>query len=78
VDRRQLPPSDATTVDVGRPSQCDTSAPGPELCIVVPTLNERANIEVLVDRVALALLGIDWEIIFVDDGSRDRSVALLR
>ena len=78
VNRRQLPPSDATTVDVGRPFQCDASVPGPELCIVVPTFNERANIEVLVDRVALALRGIDWEIIFVDDDSRDGTLDIVR
>ena len=78
MDRGHLPPSDATTVDVGPPSQCDTSVRGPELCIVVPTFNERANIEVLVDWVALALRGIDWEIIFVDDDFHDGTLDIVR
>jgi dolichol-phosphate mannosyltransferase len=43
----------------------------PELTIVVPTFNETANIAPLVERIAEALVGIDWEVIFVDDDSPD-------
>jgi dolichol-phosphate mannosyltransferase len=43
----------------------------PELSIVVPTLNERENIVPLIERIEAALAGIDWEVIFVDDDSRD-------
>ena len=42
-----------------------------ELCVVIPTLNEVANIEPLLERLGLALAGIQWEAIFVDDGSSD-------
>jgi dolichol-phosphate mannosyltransferase len=42
-----------------------------ELCVVIPTLNEIANIEPLLERLGLALAGIQWEAIFVDDGSSD-------
>lgn len=42
-----------------------------ELCIVVPVLNEADNVDQLVERAEAALTGIDWEIIFVDDGSTD-------
>jgi dolichol-phosphate mannosyltransferase len=45
--------------------------PGPELCVVVPTFNEAGNVAVLVERLAQVLLGIDWEIVFVDDDSPD-------
>ena len=43
----------------------------PQLSVVVPTFNETDNVTELRDRVALALTGIDWEMIFVDDDSPD-------
>jgi len=43
----------------------------PQLSIVVPTFNEVGNVVELRDRVAAALPGIDWELIFVDDDSPD-------
>jgi len=43
------------------------------LAIVVPTLNEAANIEALLSRIESALAGVRWEIIFVDDDSQDRT-----
>ncbi len=42
-----------------------------ELAIVLPTLNERANLAPLVARLDAALAGIAWEAIFVDDNSAD-------
>lgn len=44
---------------------------GPEFCIVIPVLNEHGNIAVLVERLRATLAGIDWEAVFVDDGSTD-------
>ena len=41
------------------------------LSIIIPTLNERENIEPLLGLLAAALLGTEWEAIFVDDDSRD-------
>jgi len=52
--------------------------PGPELSVVAPTLNERDNVEELVRRLDLALRGVDWEIIFVDDDSHDGTAELAR
>lgn len=43
----------------------------PDLCIVIPVLNERDNIAPLVERLEHALEGIAWEVIYVDDNSRD-------
>ena len=43
----------------------------PQLSVVVPTFNETDNVTELRDRVALALTGIYWEMIFVDDDSPD-------
>lgn len=42
-----------------------------ELAIVLPTLNERNNLEPLVERLDAALAGVAWEAIFVDDNSPD-------
>jgi undecaprenyl-phosphate 4-deoxy-4-formamido-L-arabinose transferase len=52
----------------------------PEISVVVPVFNEEACLPELFTRLYQALdgLGTPYECIFVDDGSRDRSVALLR
>ena len=50
----------------------------PQLSIVVPTFNEVANVGELRDRVAAALDGVDWELIFVDDDSPDGTSSVLR
>lgn len=42
-----------------------------ELSVIVPTFNERGNVETLVNALEAILHGIDWEIIFVDDDSDD-------
>jgi dolichol-phosphate mannosyltransferase len=42
-----------------------------ELAVVIPTFNEIANVEAMLDKLALALAGISWEVIFVDDNSPD-------
>lgn len=43
----------------------------PKLTLVIPTYNERSNIEPLVASVRLVLSDIPWEIIVVDDDSPD-------
>jgi glycosyltransferase involved in cell wall biosynthesis len=47
------------------------------LSVVIPVMNEEGNIAPLIDRIADALAGIAHEVIFVDDGSRDRTVAAI-
>jgi dolichol-phosphate mannosyltransferase len=42
-----------------------------ELTVVVPTFNEAENVPLLVERLARALVGIEWEVVFVDDDSPD-------
>ncbi|MBV8131388.1 MAG: glycosyltransferase family 2 protein [Alphaproteobacteria bacterium] len=54
------------------------STAGPELTIVVPTLNERDNVGPLIDRLYRLLLGVDWEAVFVDDDSADGTAEHLR
>jgi polyisoprenyl-phosphate glycosyltransferase len=53
----------------------------PELSIVVPCFNEEACLRVLYDRLtaaARASIGTDYELVFVNDGSRDASWSLMR
>jgi dolichol-phosphate mannosyltransferase len=48
------------------------------LTIVVPTYNERDNVEALLARIDTALAGIVWEVVYVDDDSPDGTVAAVR
>jgi len=50
----------------------------PQLCIVVPTFNERDNAPVLFGRIDAALKGIPFEVIFVDDNSPDQTWQVVR
>ncbi len=49
-----------------------------QLSLVIPTYNERANLEPLIRRIAAALDGVRWEVIFVDDDSPDGTAAAAR
>lgn len=46
-------------------------ADAPDITIVLPTFNEAANVEPMVDRLDRALRDVRWEVIFVDDNSPD-------
>jgi undecaprenyl-phosphate 4-deoxy-4-formamido-L-arabinose transferase len=52
---------------------------GPAVSVVIPVYNEEANLEVLYERLERVLEegGRPYEVIFVDDGSRDRSLEIL-
>ncbi|MBI4757098.1 MAG: glycosyltransferase [Betaproteobacteria bacterium] len=51
----------------------------PELSVVIPVYNEESGLQALFDRLypALDALGLGYEILFINDGSRDRSAAIL-
>ena len=49
-------------------------ADSPAVSIVVPLFNEEENIPILQAELAVALTGLDYEVVFVDDGSSDRTV----
>lgn len=52
----------------------------PALSLIIPVFNEAASLEDLYDRLthALKMIGRTYELLFVDDGSRDGSMDLLR
>jgi polyisoprenyl-phosphate glycosyltransferase len=54
--------------------------PSPELSVVVPVFNESANIAPLCDRLVpiLSRVAQSWEVVFVDDGSEDDTLAAIR
>jgi dolichol-phosphate mannosyltransferase len=47
------------------------------MTVVIPTLNEVGNVEILLERLSLALAGVEFEAIFVDDGSSDGTPELV-
>ena len=49
------------------------TASSPEISVVVPLFNEEESIAILQTELSAALKGLDYEIIFVDDGSVDRT-----
>ena len=50
------------------------SLPTPEVSVVIPLYNEQDNMKVLQQELHAALAGLAYEIIFVDDGSKDDTV----
>ncbi|MFL9499517.1 glycosyltransferase family 2 protein [Rhodopseudomonas sp. BR0G17] len=49
-----------------------------QLSVVVPTFNERDNVELLFRKLEAALVGVAWEVIFVDDNSPDGTWQVVR
>ncbi|WP_081859101.1 glycosyltransferase family 2 protein [Desulfohalovibrio reitneri] len=58
----------------------DEAPDTPHLSVVVPVYNEEGNLRPLLDEIRAALdgAGIDWEAVFVDDGSADDSLRVIR
>jgi glycosyltransferase involved in cell wall biosynthesis len=48
-----------------------------DLSLVIPVFNEEENLRPLAEEIRSALAGLDYEAIFIDDGSRDGSFACL-
>ncbi|WP_184259512.1 glycosyltransferase [Rhodopseudomonas rhenobacensis] len=62
-------PSSATQPQIQGPLQ---------LSVIVPTFNERDNVTPLFQRLQVALAGIAWEAVFVDDNSPDGTSDVVR
>jgi dolichol-phosphate mannosyltransferase len=50
----------------------------PDVTIVVPTFNERGNVDRLIAKLGAALEGHEWEVVFVDDNSPDGTSAWIK
>ncbi len=74
------PPVSAGAAGGAASAGAGAGASGPEYSVVVPVYNEEKNVRPLVERVAAAMerVGEPFEILFVDDGSRDATPTLLR
>ena len=51
---------------------------GPELSVLMPVYNEMRTIEQALNGLLESDLGVDWELILVDDGSTDGSAEIAR
>ncbi len=48
-----------------------------KVTVIIPAFNERDNIPLIVERLEILLPGDNWEIVFVDDDSKDGSLDVL-
>jgi dolichol-phosphate mannosyltransferase len=74
----QSEPSEVIEQSDSMPFTRASRAGGPELSVIVPTFNERDNVEPLLLRLEAALCGIEWEVIYVDDDSPDGTANKIR
>lgn len=51
---------------------------GLKISIVVPVFNEEGNVEVVAQSLSKVLFDTDFDILFIDDGSSDRTLHLLK
>jgi len=49
-----------------------------ELSVVITVLNEEENVKLMIERLTQALTGLNYEVIFVNDGSTDRTEELVK
>ena len=50
----------------------------PEVSVIIPVFNEEGSVAQLQTELEVALKGISHELLFVDDGSRDRTIERIR
>jgi len=62
----------------GRACEGAIAAPACQVSIVVPTRNEAGNLPTLLERIAGAMEGRTYEVLVIDDGSQDDTVAVCR
>jgi dolichol-phosphate mannosyltransferase len=59
--------------------QVNTEAPASiDLAVVLPTYNERDNVDEIITRLEETLHGLRWELVFVDDDSPDGTTEIVR
>ena len=79
VDGTGIGPGSLSTASKSAMDGQVRKAPAALVSIVVPVFNEAANLSALWERLsAVAITLPDWEVIFIDDGSSDDSLPMLR
>ncbi|OGK46776.1 hypothetical protein A3A93_03970 [Candidatus Roizmanbacteria bacterium RIFCSPLOWO2_01_FULL_38_12] len=48
------------------------------LSIIIPVYNEKNNIDLLIDRIVTTIARYNYELIFVDDGSTDNTLSVIK
>jgi dolichol-phosphate mannosyltransferase len=77
--RSQVSVTSLHVAAAARDAQADASAStGTRLSVIVPTYNEKANIAPMVASLDRALGSLQWEVVFVDDGSPDGTAEEVR
>src|SRR5262245_46403347 len=74
------PPCPSRSARPGGPEARLDGPRAPDLSVVLPVYNEEESLAPLCAelREVLDAIGLDYEIVFVDDGSADRSAEVLR
>src|SRR5580765_2270989 len=62
---------------MARPAPVEEASSKPEVSVVVTVFDEAGSLDELYRRTTAALVGRDYELIFVDDGSADGSFGLV-
>ncbi len=65
------------TAPIGSHRTDGVAAGAPNVAVIIPTFNERDNVRVLIERLGVALAGVHWEAVFVDDDSTDGTIGEL-
>jgi glycosyltransferase involved in cell wall biosynthesis len=70
--------TDGTVTDAA--AHIDHANHGLDLSLVIPVYNEQENVSLLIEEIHASVrpLGLSYEIVLIDDGSRDQSFALLQ
>jgi len=72
-------PRDLTADGKPATARAGVNAVAGPVSIVIPVYNESANLAALWERLSAVVSELaDWEVVFVDDGSRDNSLTILR
>jgi len=68
-----------TMVDAGDNGGSDRHQDTLDLSVVIPVFNEEGNVDILYKKLTAVMESLDhsYEVIFIDDGSRDRTLAVL-
>lgn len=82
MDQTLEQPADTTTTSTTNPAAVAGNRQDEQatLAVVIPVFNEEANLVELFERLTATctpIANLDWRIVFIDDGSRDRTAEMI-